>query len=244
MKFTLKATAGRARRGRLELAHGAVETPGVHAGGHLRHGQGDDAARARRGRRADRPRQHVPPVAAAWHRRDRARIAASIASWAGTGPILTDSGGFQVWSLGALRKVRDEGVTFASPVNGDKLLLTPEISMQVQRALDADVVMVFDECTPYPATRDEAARSMELSLALGAPVPHAVRRRRKPERALRHRPGRHARGPARCIAGRPRGHRLRRLRDRRPVRRRAQGRDAADSRPYCCRAFPAECRAT
>jgi queuine tRNA-ribosyltransferase len=79
-------------------------------------------------------------------------------------PILTDSGGFQVWSLGALRKVREEGVAFASPVNGDRLLLTPEISMQVQRALDSDVVMVFDECTPYPASRDEAARSMELSL--------------------------------------------------------------------------------
>jgi queuine tRNA-ribosyltransferase len=81
-----------------------------------------------------------------------------------TKPILTDSGGFQVWSLGALRKVREDGVAFASPVNGDRLLLTPEISMQVQRALDADVVMVFDECTPYPAARDEAARSMELSL--------------------------------------------------------------------------------
>jgi queuine tRNA-ribosyltransferase len=79
-------------------------------------------------------------------------------------PILTDSGGFQVWSLGPLRKVREEGVAFASPVNGDRLLLTPEISMQVQRKLDADIAMVFDECTPYPATRDEAAASMELSL--------------------------------------------------------------------------------
>ena len=69
-----------------------------------------------------------------------------------------------MWSLGALRQVREEGVAFASPVNGDRLLLTPEISMQVQRALDADVVMVFDECTPYPATHDEAAKSMELSL--------------------------------------------------------------------------------
>jgi queuine tRNA-ribosyltransferase len=81
-----------------------------------------------------------------------------------TGPLLTDSGGFQVWSLGPLRKVREEGVAFASPVNGDRLLLTPEISMQVQRALDADVTMVFDECTAYPATHDEAAASMELSL--------------------------------------------------------------------------------
>src|SRR3979409_2588687 len=76
-----------------------------------------------------------------------------------TRPLLTDSGGFQVWSLGPLRKVHEEGVAFASPVNGDRLLLTPEISMQVQRALDADITMVFDECTPYPATRDEAAAS-------------------------------------------------------------------------------------
>ncbi len=83
-------------------------------------------------------------------------------------PILTDSGGFQVWSLGALRKVGEEGVTFASPVNGDRLLLTPEVSMEVQRTLDSDVVMIFDECTPYPASRDEAARSMELSLRWAA----------------------------------------------------------------------------
>ena len=69
-----------------------------------------------------------------------------------------------MWSLGPLRKVREDGVAFASPVNGDRLLLTPEISMQIQRALDSDIAMVFDECTPYPATRDEAAASMELSL--------------------------------------------------------------------------------
>jgi queuine tRNA-ribosyltransferase len=69
-----------------------------------------------------------------------------------------------VWSLGPLRKVEEHGVTFASPVNGDRMLLTPEVSMQVQRTLDSDVVMVFDECTPYPASRDEAAKSMELSL--------------------------------------------------------------------------------
>jgi queuine tRNA-ribosyltransferase len=83
-------------------------------------------------------------------------------------PILTDSGGFQVWSLGALRKVREEGVAFASPVNGDRLMLSPEKSMEIQRALDSDVVMVFDECTAFPATRDEAARSMELSLRWAA----------------------------------------------------------------------------
>jgi len=88
-------------------------------------------------------------------------------------PILTDSGGFQVFSLGALRKLSEEGVRFASPINGDRLLLTPEESMRIQHALDADVAMVFDECTPYhvgsgpearPATAAEAAASMRLSL--------------------------------------------------------------------------------
>jgi queuine tRNA-ribosyltransferase len=81
-----------------------------------------------------------------------------------TRPILTDSGGFQVFSLGPLRKVREDGVAFASPVDGDRLLLTPEISIEIQRAFDSDVAMVFDECTPYPASRDETAQSMELSL--------------------------------------------------------------------------------
>ncbi|WP_018692326.1 tRNA guanosine(34) transglycosylase Tgt [Algicola sagamiensis] len=79
-------------------------------------------------------------------------------------PILTDSGGFQVFSLGALRKITEEGVTFRSPVNGEKIFLTPERSMEVQRALGSDIVMIFDECTPYPATEDEAKKSMELSL--------------------------------------------------------------------------------
>src|SRR5690606_13854027 len=84
-------------------------------------------------------------------------------------PILTDSGGFQVWSLGPLRKIAEEGVRFASPVNGDRLFLTPETSMQIQHALDSDVAMIFDECTPYerdgvPTSFDEAAASMRLSL--------------------------------------------------------------------------------
>ncbi len=89
-------------------------------------------------------------------------------------PILTDSGGFQVWSLGAMRKISEEGVRFASPVNGDKLFLTPEISMQIQSILNSDIVMQFDECTPYLSveaktkgqitTQREAQNSMELSL--------------------------------------------------------------------------------
>ncbi|MCX7243554.1 MAG: tRNA guanosine(34) transglycosylase Tgt [Polaromonas sp.] len=84
-------------------------------------------------------------------------------------PILTDSGGFQVWSLGEMRKISEEGVKFASPVNGDKLFLTPEISMQIQTVLNSDIVMQFDECTPYDTkghitTESEARLSMELSL--------------------------------------------------------------------------------
>ncbi len=79
-------------------------------------------------------------------------------------PILTDSGGFQVFSLGDLRKISEHGVSFRSPIDGSKVELTPEISMEVQRKLGSDIVMIFDECTPYPATEDEASRSMELSL--------------------------------------------------------------------------------
>jgi queuine tRNA-ribosyltransferase len=93
-------------------------------------------------------------------------------------PILTDSGGFQVWSLGAMRKISEEGVRFASPVNGDKLFLTPEVSMQIQTVLNSDIVMQFDECTPYLTinpktagqltTEREAAQSMQLSLRWAA----------------------------------------------------------------------------
>ena len=79
-------------------------------------------------------------------------------------PILTDSGGFQVFSLGDMRKITEEGVAFRSPVNGDKVMMTPESSMQVQRDLGSDIVMIFDECTPYPATEKEAADSMRMSL--------------------------------------------------------------------------------
>lgn len=79
-------------------------------------------------------------------------------------PILTDSGGFQVFSLGAMRKITEEGVHFRSPVNGEKIFMSPESSMQVQRDLGSDIVMIFDECTPFPATEKQAADSMRLSL--------------------------------------------------------------------------------
>lgn len=83
-------------------------------------------------------------------------------------PILTDSGGYQVFSLGDMRKISEDGVTFRSPINGDRIFLSPEISMQVQAALGSDIVMIFDECTPYPATYAEAESSMELSLRWAA----------------------------------------------------------------------------
>ena len=84
-------------------------------------------------------------------------------------PILTDSGGFQVFSLGDLRKITEDGVTFASPINGDKLFLSPEVSMQIQKVLNSDIVMQFDECTPYatnnvPTSHQEAADSMRMSM--------------------------------------------------------------------------------
>src|SRR5690606_23082037 len=83
-------------------------------------------------------------------------------------PILTDSGGFQVWSLGDLRKITEEGVSFRSPIDGSPVFLGPENAMQIQRDLGSDIVMIFDECTPYPATEEQARHSMELSLRWAA----------------------------------------------------------------------------
>ena len=163
MQFTLEATCGRARAGRLETAHGAIETPVFMPVGTY----GTVKAVAPRELAGLGAQIVLGNTFHLWLRPGAEVIAAHNGLHRFMGwqrPILTDSGGFQVWSLGALRKVREDGVTFASPVTGDRLLLTPEISMQVQRALDSDIVMVFDECTPYPATHDQAAQSMELSL--------------------------------------------------------------------------------
>jgi queuine tRNA-ribosyltransferase len=163
MRFRVLATSGYARRGLLELAHGTVETPAFMPVGTY----GTVKAMTPQGLEEQGAQIVLGNTFHLWLRPGVDVIAAHsglhrFMGW--TRPILTDSGGFQVWSLGALRKVEEDGVAFASPVNGDKLFLTPEISMQVQRALDADVVMVFDECTPHPAAHDETAQSMELSL--------------------------------------------------------------------------------
>ena len=163
MQFTLLATSGRARLGRLGLTHGVVDTPVFMPVGTY----GTVKAMAPNELTELGAEIVLGNTFHLWLRPGVDVIAAHgglhrFMGW--QRPLLTDSGGFQVWSLGALRKVREDGVAFASPINGDRLLLTPEISMEVQRALNADIAMIFDECTPYPATRDEAAASMELSL--------------------------------------------------------------------------------
>jgi queuine tRNA-ribosyltransferase len=167
MSFAVLASCGAARRGRLSLVHGVVETPVFMPVGTY----GSVKAMSPAELEELDAQIILGNTFHLWLRPGTDVIAAhgglhGFAGW--QRPILTDSGGFQVWSLGALRKVREEGVTFASPVNGDKLLLTPEKSMEIQRALDSDVVMVFDECTPYPATHEEAATSMERSLRWAA----------------------------------------------------------------------------
>ncbi|MBK9615631.1 MAG: tRNA guanosine(34) transglycosylase Tgt [Uliginosibacterium sp.] len=162
MKFELLKTTGQARRGRLHLAHGIVETPvfmPVGTYGTVKamspHELDDIGAQICLGNTFHlwlRPGLDVMSAFGGLH---------DFMQW--QKPILTDSGGFQVFSLGALRKITEEGVKFSSPVNGDKLFLTPEESMRIQHVLNSDIVMIFDECTPYPASVDEAAKSMRMS---------------------------------------------------------------------------------
>jgi queuine tRNA-ribosyltransferase len=163
MQFELLAADGAARRGLLTLAHGVVETPAFMPVGTC----GTVKAMTPRDLAATGAQICLGNTFHLWLRPGLATIAAHgglhrFMGW--DKPILTDSGGFQVFSLGALRKIDEEGVRFASPINGDRLFLTPEESMRIQRVLNADVAMVFDECTPYPADFDAAAASMRLSL--------------------------------------------------------------------------------
>ena len=168
LAFDLLKTDGHARRGRLTLNHGVVETPVFMPVGTYGTVKGVmPASLEAMGAQIIlgntfhlwlRPGLDVLEQFGGLHRFE---------AW--HKPILTDSGGFQVWSLGEMRKISEEGVKFASPVNGDKLFLTPEVSMQVQRVLNSDIVMQFDECTPYETkghvtTEREARVSMELSL--------------------------------------------------------------------------------
>ncbi len=167
MEFTLYKTSGQARRGQLTLAHGTVQTPAFMPVGTY----GTVKAMSPLELREIGAHIVLGNTFHLWLRPGLDVIAAhgglhGFMGW--DGPILTDSGGFQVFSLGALRKITEEGVKFQSPVNGDKLFLTPEESMRIQRVLNSDIVMIFDECTPYPASEREAADSMRLSLRWAA----------------------------------------------------------------------------
>ena len=163
MRFSVSHRDGQARRGALELAHGRVDTPAfmpvgtygavkAMAPGEVA-GTGAQIVLGNTFHLWLRPGLEVIGKHGGLHR---------FMGWAG--PILTDSGGFQVFSLSSLRKLSEEGVRFASPINGDRLLLTPEESMNIQKTLQTDVAMAFDECTPYPATQKQAEKSMQLSM--------------------------------------------------------------------------------
>jgi queuine tRNA-ribosyltransferase len=171
LTFEVLKTQGQARRGRMTLRHGVVETPvfmpvGTYGTvkGVMPRSLQEMGAQIILGNTFHlwlRPGLQTLEKFGGLHRFE---------SW--HQPILTDSGGFQVWSLGDMRKISEEGVRFSSPVNGDKLFMTPEISMQIQRVLNSDIVMQFDECTPYEShghltTEGEARASMELSLRWG-----------------------------------------------------------------------------
>lgn len=163
MKYTLLKTDGKARRGQIEFDRGVINTPAFMPVGTYGSVKGmspervmDTGAEIILGNTFHlmlRPGTEVVKLHGDLH---------DFMNW--QGPILTDSGGFQVFSLGELRKITEKGVTFRSPINGDKVFLGPEESMQVQRELGSDIVMIFDECTPYPATHEQADTSMQLSL--------------------------------------------------------------------------------
>ncbi|TAK37793.1 MAG: tRNA guanosine(34) transglycosylase Tgt [Betaproteobacteria bacterium] len=163
MKFTLSHRDGAARRGVLELAHGRVDTPAFMPVGTY----GAVKAMSPAELEAMDAQIVLGNTFHLWLRPGLEVIAKHgglhrFMGW--THPILTDSGGFQVFSLGRLRRITEEGVHFASPINGDRLLLTPEESMRIQRVLDADIVMIFDECLEHPASEQATAKSMQLSL--------------------------------------------------------------------------------
>jgi queuine tRNA-ribosyltransferase len=163
MQFELLNEKGGARRGRLQFLRGSVETPAfmpIGTYGSVKamtpeelEGLGAEMILGNTFHLMLRPGVDIIAAHGGLH---------EFMHW--EKPILTDSGGFQVFSLAHLRKLAEQGVTFRSPINGDEILLTPERSIEVQHGLDADVVMVFDECTPYPAKHGEAETSMELSL--------------------------------------------------------------------------------
>ncbi|MDR0528084.1 MAG: tRNA guanosine(34) transglycosylase Tgt [Zoogloeaceae bacterium] len=163
MRFCIESRDQAARSGTLTLAHGMVETPAFMPVGTY----GSVKAMMPAALWETGARICLGNTFHLWLRpgMEVIRSCGGLRRFMGwEGAILTDSGGFQVFSLGALRKISAEGVRFSSPVDGAKCFLTPELSMEIQRDLDSDVVMIFDECTPYPADFDTAAASMRLSL--------------------------------------------------------------------------------
>ncbi len=163
LSFKLKTTSGQARRGEITTAHGVIQTPIFMPVGTY----GTVKGMTPRDLNEINAQIILGNTFHLWMRPGLDIMAKfgglhQFMGW--KGPILTDSGGFQVFSLGAMRKIKEEGVHFRSPVNGDKLFLTPEESMRIQTVLNSDIVMIFDECTPYPATHTEARVSMEMSM--------------------------------------------------------------------------------
>jgi queuine tRNA-ribosyltransferase len=167
LRYELQTRDGSARRGRLHFARGVVETPAFMPVGTYGTVKGMLPSQIR-----EIGAQIILGNTFHLMLRPGTDIIArhgdlhDFMGW--DGPILTDSGGFQVFSLGELRKIREEGVEFRSPVDGARVFLSPESSMQVQRVLGSDIVMAFDECTPYPATPEQARKSMELSMRWAA----------------------------------------------------------------------------
>jgi queuine tRNA-ribosyltransferase len=163
MKYDLITIDGKARRGRLTFDRGVVETPAFMPVGTY------GTVKGMKAEEVEATGAHII-LGNTFHLMLRPGTEIieqhgglhEFMNW--KGPILTDSGGFQVFSLGKMSKITEEGVRFSSPVNGEKIMLTPERSMEVQRSLNSDIVMIFDECTPYPATHKESKDSMELSL--------------------------------------------------------------------------------
>nr|WP_294889356.1 tRNA guanosine(34) transglycosylase Tgt [uncultured Limnobacter sp.] len=163
LSFKLKTTSGKARRGEITTAHGVIQTPIFMPVGTY----GTVKGMTPRDLTEIQAQIILGNTFHLWMRPglDIMEKFGGLHQFMGwKGPILTDSGGFQVFSLGAMRKIKEEGVHFRSPVNGDKLFLTPEESMRIQTVLNSDIVMIFDECTPYPATHTEARLSMEMSM--------------------------------------------------------------------------------
>ena len=163
LNFEITASDGTARRGRLRLARGVVDTPAFMPVGTYGTVKAMTPEELDGARCADRARQYLSSHAAAGSELIRSLGGLHrFMHW--ERPILTDSGGFQVFSLGGRTKIREDGVEFSSPLNGDRVFLTPGRSMQVQAALGSDVQMIFDDCTPWPATEADARESMERSL--------------------------------------------------------------------------------